>query len=137
MNNGFYCGKGKVLSCSVVMDGAGPVLGSSQRTSGSKWATVLNQLCAAATADARPSGDISAKLDRVLKLTRDVVTQRTASIPSMPGVPSLAEMASRSGPSAGQLAAQWQAAYEVKAARKCAESEAVYAARNPHKKGRK
>lgn len=132
MNNGSYCGKGKVLSCSVVMDGAGPVLGSSQRTSGSKWATVLNQLCAAATADARPSGDISAKLDRVLKLTRDVVTQRTASIPSMPGVPSLAEMASRSGPSAGQLAA-----YEAKAAQKCAESEAVYAARNPHKKGRK
>ena len=34
MDNDFYCGKGKVLSHAMVMDGAGPVLGGSQRAGG-------------------------------------------------------------------------------------------------------
>ena len=38
------------------------------------------------------------------------------------------------GPTAGQLTQQWRRDYEARAARICAESEAAYAARNPHKR---
>ena len=41
------------------------------------------------------------------------------------------------GPIVAPAAAQWRAAYAVREARVCAESEAAYAARNPHKREQK
>ena len=138
MKDNFYCGKGRATPGSMAQNGAKVI---SVATGTEKDA--FKMLCAAVTAatDAQPSGakvggNISAKVDRVVELTRQVVARRTAPIHSMPSVPSLSEMARSPGPSAGQLAAQWQTAYAARAAKACAESEAAYAARNPHKKER-
>lgn len=135
MDDSFYCGKGKVLFHAAVMDGAGSVLSAPRSTGGSKCAaTFLKHFYA--TADAKPDREISAKLDHIVELTQKVAARKAAPIPSVPGVRSVSEMASSPGPSAAQMAARWQSAYEARAARVCAESEAAYAARNPHKKER-
>lgn len=78
---------------------------------------------------------ISKKLDRALELAAKVAARRAAPIPDMKGVSSLSEMARHPGPSASQAAAQWSGDYATRQARLCAESEAAYAARNPHKRG--
>lgn len=135
MNDNFHCGKGRATPGSMAPGGA-RVISVPTQTDSAKWATAFYRLCAAATTDAKPSGDISAKVDRIVELTQKVVARRTAPIPSMPGTYSFSEMARSPGPSTDQMAAQWRAAYEARAAKACAESESVYAARNPHKKER-
>lgn len=93
----------------------------------------LKRVCDTAVINA----SLEKKAGQVSKALERMATRRTAPIHSMPGTASLSELARSPGPSAGQLAAQWQAAYAAHAAQICAESEAAYAARNPHKKERK
>lgn len=124
----FEVGRGKGMPKAKEHERMGVVRVRTQDEVG-EAASWLKQLCADAA--------ISKKVDRVMELTEKVAARRAAAIPDTKGAPSLSEMARSPGPSASQMAAQWRAAYAVREARVCAESEAAYAARNPHKREQK
>lgn len=92
-----------------------PAGGSTRQGTGTA-AAQLRRLCADAQAAA-----VSAKLDRAAELMARVTARRSAPI-----------QAHCPGPA--ELAAQWRADYEARAAQVCAEAKAAYDARNPHKR---
>lgn len=76
--------------------------------------------------------EVSAKMDRAVELAERLAARRSRPIPDAPGAgPSLQELLAMCQLSPDEMEAQRRTAYDFE--RACAESEAAYTARNPHK----
>lgn len=79
--------------------------------------------------------ELAAKVDRAVELMERLATFRSRPIPDAPGAgPSLQELLAMYQPSPDEMEAQRRTACDFE--RVCAESEAAYDARNPHRRKR-
>lgn len=124
MNQNFEVGRGRAMSATVKGNGQMRVITVPTADEQNRYRAAADHLKQAC--DAAYMARLSEKADRAAELLERVAARKRAERLEGPDT--------TLGPSAGQLAEQWRRDYAARAAQLCAESEAAYAARNPHKK---